>query len=121
MTIPAYSRARSIKTRIETEPCILLYGPLFHSRARSIKTRIETFLDQEYYFEVCNIREQDPLKQGLKLDVFSPNCLSSLAIREQDPLKQGLKHRYLSIHFIEQKDSRARSIKTRIETRRYRQ
>ena len=38
------------------------------------------------------IREQDPLKQGLKL--FSA-CLSGEVkrIREQDPLKQGLKHK----------------------------
>ena len=37
------------------------------------------------------IREQDPLKQGLKLFLILflfRNCL----IREQDPLKQGLKH-----------------------------
>ena len=37
-----------------------------------------------------NIREQDPLKQGLKL--ISGYGLQSLKrIREQDPLKQGLK------------------------------
>ena len=36
------------------------------------------------------IREQDPLKQGLKLDC--PNSpMSIIVIREQDPLKQGLK------------------------------
>ena len=36
------------------------------------------------------IREQDPLKQGLKpfsVSVWYRNCI----IREQDPLKQGLK------------------------------
>ena len=42
-----------------------------------------------------HIREQDPLKQGLKL--FNRTCktLTEL-IREQDPLKQGLK---LSVQF----------------------
>ena len=36
------------------------------------------------------IREQDPLKQGLKLCFVIPN-ISEKLIREQDPLKQGLK------------------------------
>ena len=36
------------------------------------------------------IREQDPLKQGLKLNKCAlPSCAD--IIREQDPLKQGLK------------------------------
>ncbi len=36
------------------------------------------------------IREQDPLKQGLKLGIIIvPNYI--IRIREQDPLKQGLK------------------------------
>ena len=39
---------------------------------------------------VTLIREQDPLKQGLKQSVFI-NHLKSGLIREQDPLKQGLK------------------------------
>ena len=37
------------------------------------------------------IREQDPLKQGLKLHYHS-SCRINSPIREQDPLKQGLKH-----------------------------
>ena len=37
------------------------------------------------------IREQDPLKQGLKLGFLQVHILEVL-IREQDPLKQGLKH-----------------------------
>ena len=42
-----------------------------------------------------SIREQDPLKQGLKLSKV--DCVNLLLfIREQDPLKQGLKH----IHFF---------------------
>ncbi len=36
------------------------------------------------------IREQDPLKQGLKLITIRKNG-SRIRIREQDPLKQGLK------------------------------
>ena len=37
------------------------------------------------------IREQDPLKQGLK-PYKVVRLASSAVIREQDPLKQGLKH-----------------------------
>ena len=37
------------------------------------------------------IREQDPLKQGLKHE-HRPVCTKEYHIREQDPLKQGLKH-----------------------------
>ncbi len=62
-----------------------------HSRARSIKTRIET----EFLFSLVDyvhyIREQDPLKQGLKPPLAPSVC---------DVCE----------------DSRARSIKTRIET-----
>jgi len=36
------------------------------------------------------IREQDPLKQGLKLGIFDAHWVDD-RIREQDPLKQGLK------------------------------
>ena len=38
-----------------------------------------------------HIREQDPLKQGLKQFTIL-YCKISKFIREQDPLKQGLKH-----------------------------
>jgi len=41
--------------------------------------------------EVDAIREQDPLKQGLKLSTLSPSAYVLFSIREQDPLKQGLK------------------------------
>ena len=62
---------------------------IFYSRARSTKTRIETF--DLYTISMQNyIREQDPLKQGLKPNFSSLNPLGSV-IREQDPLKQGLK------------------------------
>ncbi len=60
------SRARSTKTRIETAADESKNISLTHSRARSTKTRIETeVLFLELLFE-CHIREQDPLKQGLK-------------------------------------------------------
>ena len=62
------------------------------------------------------IREQDPLKQGLKLTLYSICVIISL-IREQDPLKQGLKHQRLNLQEVNyHSDSRARSTKTRIET-----
>ncbi len=61
------------------------------------------------------IREQDPLKQGLK-----PYTVPSMSffekIREQDPLKQGLKLRAVNGIFFIAVHSRARSTKTRIET-----
>ena len=49
------------------------------------------------FFTVETIREQDPLKQGLKLK--NPKMLVVIIskIREQDPLKQGLKHGRWSI------------------------
>ena len=161
------SRARSTKTRIETpspslvkllaisireqDPlkqglkpeglenhCIL---PHTNSRARSTKTRIETGFDSPdcynipfdireqdplkqglkpkdtawIHYDMTLIREQDPLKQGLKLLMFINPILPIIVIREQDPLKQGLK-----LHFVLQSqifdNSRARSTKTRIET-----
>ncbi len=36
------------------------------------------------------IREQDPLKQGLK-HIYNMEFVDAFGIREQDPLKQGLK------------------------------
>ena len=60
------------------------------------------------------IREQDPLKQGLKLD-SAVKRNRNRPIREQDPLKQGLKLFPFS-RLKEYRYSRARSIKTRIET-----
>ena len=61
------------------------------------------------------IREQDPLKQGLK-PIMLTHPMPHKPIREQDPLKQGLKLIPLLIKTEEQYNSRARSIKTRIET-----
>jgi len=40
---------------------------------------------------LCCIREQDPLKQGLKQSRSEALKKSFFIIREQDPLKQGLK------------------------------
>jgi len=60
------------------------------SRARSTKTRIET----------TNWQIDDSAKW----------------IREQDPLKQGLKRHFIDLHDLFVSYSRARSTKTRIET-----
>ena len=135
------SRARSIKTRIETwssrfrsssyigireqdplkqglKHCIVLSctNETSNSRARSIKTRIETpHRSQDNPIDEP-IREQDPLKQGLKL-IRNSNIIISIHIREQDPLKQGLKHENWSSEQCSGRHSRARSIKTRIETK----
>ena len=64
------------------------------------------------------IREQDPLKQGLKPQSFTlAECPAHTHIREQDPLKQGLKQNSdITQKFHPESYSRARSIKTRIET-----
>ena len=59
------------------------------SRARSTKTRIET-VKSCHYLTFIGIREQDPLKQGLKRTDAAP-FPENVVIREQDPLKQGLK------------------------------
>ena len=61
------------------------------------------------------IREQDPLKQGLKLD-FKSREANIQIIREQDPLKQGLKLKITFYNADNDANSRARSTKTRIET-----
>ena len=61
------------------------------------------------------IREQDPLKQGLKLrDRCSKEIIR--CIREQDPLKQGLKHypvvvRISDIHIIREQDPLKQGLK----------
>ena len=44
----------------------------------------------EEHIKTFSIREQDPLKQGLKLASFLSSMVITF-IREQDPLKQGLK------------------------------
>ena len=62
------------------------------------------------------IREQDPLKQGLKLRRHDHNPVTN-CIREQDPLKQGLKQDKIACAVARgYENSRARSTKTRIET-----
>ena len=86
-----------------------------YSRARSTKTRIETFLNSGSSPKSVTIREQDPLKQGLKLE-GGVNNIAQGSIREQDPLKQGLKLYFTSFLNYNFLNSRARSTKTRIET-----
>jgi len=61
------------------------------------------------------IREQDPLKQGLKPALKLLQAIP-MCIREQDPLKQGLKRVRKSLQLLRETYSRARSTKTRIET-----
>jgi len=87
----SYSRARSTKTRIETLIPETLLLSKSNSRARSTKTRIETHKTGLHPRRFRMIREQDPLKQGLKLIVPSRVIPAKLY-------------------------SRARSTKTRIET-----
>ena len=65
-----HSRARSTKTRIETQEQSHRCSPMCYSRARSTKTRIETFRTPANCLSLGEIREQDPLKQGLKHHYF---------------------------------------------------
>ena len=48
----------------------------------------------------CRIREQDPLKQGLKQSSVNRH-VPPFNIREQDPLKQGLKPHFRIINLID--------------------
>ena len=85
------SNARSIKTRIETISAVCCHAwTVWNSNARSIKTRIETTY-RGTITDYIPIRMQDPLKQGLKLQIFAFDS-AEVFIRMQDPLKQGLKH-----------------------------
>ena len=59
---------------------------------------------------------QDPLKQGLKLQLMLLAQDRQFIIRMQDPLKQGLKLVSQVQGFPPLSDSNARSTKTRIET-----
>ena len=61
------------------------------------------------------IREPHPLKQGLKLYKLI-HLVKGWLIREPHPLKQGLKHAPAASDIAQTDDSRATSIKTRIET-----
>ena len=69
----------------------------------------------KYETHFGRIREQDPLKQGLKL-TCKESQVQGIEIREQDPLKQGLKQALAAALVADCINSRARSIKTRIET-----
>ena len=84
------SRARSIKTRIET---LSLQGKKHQNPIREqdpLKQGLKHMMIFDH-IKKSGIREQDPLKQGLKLNRFFI-LFRFLQIREQDPLKQGLKH-----------------------------
>ena len=136
---PIHSRARSIKTRIETYPVVLFVyinsireqdplkqglkpqlpgqGSIRTWQIREqdpLKQGLKQFCDIPLKF-IDFIREQDPLKQGLKQEYNTNNPYNEL-IREQDPLKQGLKLCIFIYSSTAKNYSRARSIKTRIET-----
>ena len=51
------------------------------------------------------IREQDPLKQGLKPNAPGVGYWKSVEIREQDPLKQGLKPKTQFLTLLKEKHS----------------
>ena len=92
-------------------------GKLSYSRARSIKTRIETRVMRPARAVMMKIREQDPLKQGLKQELTTYEKQQNI-IREQDPLKQGLKqhktHSKVSIHHIREQDPLKQGLKLRV-------
>ena len=110
------SWARSIKTRIETS-WNLGYRQLYRvdSWARSIKTRIETSNGNDYHITCFWNSWARSIKTRIETNyVEAEQCVSM--IREQDPLKQGLKPIIWLIMAMPSCYSWARSIKTRIET-----
>ncbi len=81
-----------------------------------LKQGLKLGSDLRVSFVHLTIRKQDPLKQGLK-HLLQKYNFWYLIIRKQDPLKQGLKQ-YLIQHSINyMANSKARSTKTRIETK----
>ena len=89
-----------------------------HSKARSTKTRIETEFDNSIWINIENIRKQDPLKQGLKLlvrDWFIFHFFDSKARSTKTRIEtQSLLYPLWAMYH-----SKARSTKTRIETPHY--
>jgi len=63
---------------------------------RSIKTRIETFRLYRYKIFISVFLYIDPLKQGLKLDLYMKGKIAIIGFLYIDPLKQGLKRIYRS-------------------------
>ncbi len=64
------SKSRSTKTRIETILTKTNMEYTKYSKSRSTKTRIETIKNTEEKYVQIIIRNQDPLKQGLKQITF---------------------------------------------------
>ena len=89
---------------------------LSDSRARSIKTRIETFQTGQLLLVFRQIREQDPLKQGLKPSTYTIP-LSFVLYSRARSIKTRIETTFHSDTNNYTAYSRARSIKTRIETR----
>jgi len=85
-------------------------------RAKSIKTRIETETYTKYTPAITKVLEQNPSKQGLKPSIFEEGQIIEHQVLEQNPSKQGLKPRKPSGRIRFRLRFRAKSIKTRIET-----
>ena len=47
------------------------------------------------------VKEEHPLKQGLKLSISPIYCCCASCVKEEHPLKQGLKHEFYWINFLE--------------------
>ncbi|AKB60706.1 hypothetical protein MSMAP_0721 [Methanosarcina mazei SarPi] len=118
LDISLNSRARSIKTRIETVARMVFRSYLRHSysRARSIKTRIETPNQSKPESLAVSIREQDPLKQGLKHSAGGAAVTMGGNSRARS-IKTRIETNDVMFWNCFSPYSRARSIKTRIETR----
>ena len=92
------SRARSTKTRIETSYIPFFNPPHHHSRARSTKTRIETGESMTWLIEYSkNSRARSTKTRIETMDYALSGTSTDNRIREQDPLKQGLKHKILYV------------------------
>ncbi len=112
----ANSWARSIKTRIETVNFLKLYLFKRYSWARSIKTRIETYFQQILLRRGFRYSWARSIKTRIETIAVRECWRGVLEIREQDPLKQGLKRTSAGVICLRLANSWARSIKTRIET-----
>ena len=111
-------RTTSTKTRIKTHiTSVLILLVLHPQRTTSTKTRIKTQQLMRLLRYQLLLREQLPLKQGLRPHQSLIEDLEyHLHLREQLPLKQGLRQQFLRYCGISTTTQRTTSTKTRIKT-----
>ena len=87
-----YARPRptSTKTRIKTRDVQCTSLTAVSPRPTSTKTRIKTLANGQLSRDTVNVRDQHPLKQGLRLKALADDSAEQ-EVRDQHPLKQGLR------------------------------